>query len=201
MKIVKSLTVGSNLEKTWDFFQDVPEVAKCFPGAKLSEEIEDGKYKGSVLIKLGPFKATFEGEASYKTDTIQKSGKVLGKAIDKKGGSRSRLTLDFKMSGINEKQSRIDFEADIQLAGAIAQFGRIGVIEEAADLIIEEFVKNVEASIVMLATNPTSFRKDINAEVSDSQSAIPRTDVNQSLSLIKIIFGIFKKYFSGHKAQ
>ena len=35
---------------------------------KLSEELEDGTYKGSVNVKLGPFTATFEGEASYEPD-------------------------------------------------------------------------------------------------------------------------------------
>ena len=36
---------------------------------------------------VSAFTATFEGEATYEPDQQQKSGKVEGKAIDKRGGS------------------------------------------------------------------------------------------------------------------
>ena len=95
MKIIQSMTVNRSVDQTWDFFQDIPKVATCFPGANLTEQTEDGIYKGNVSIKLGPFSATFEGEATYEPDQQQKLGKVEGKAIDKRGGSRSRLLLNF----------------------------------------------------------------------------------------------------------
>ena len=63
MKIVKSLIVSSSVDHTWDFFQDVPKVAACFPGANLTEQTDEGIYKGNVSIKLGPFTATFDSES------------------------------------------------------------------------------------------------------------------------------------------
>ena len=68
MKIAKSLIVSSSVDQTWDFFQDVPKVGACFPGANLTEQTAEGIYKGNVSIKLGPFTATFEGEATYEPD-------------------------------------------------------------------------------------------------------------------------------------
>jgi len=196
MKIVKSLIVSSGVDRTWDFFQDVPKVAACFPGANLTEQTDDGIYKGNVSIKLGPFTATFEGEATYEPDQQQKSGKVVGKAIDKRGGSRSRLLLNFKLRGVDGEKSQVDFDADIQLAGPIAQFGRIGVIEEAAELLIAEFVSNVEQSMM---ENNSDIDQQLE-ETIDQNASFERVTKNEpakkSISLISVIWSLIKNYFS-----
>ena len=196
MKIVKSLIVSSSVDQTWDFFQDVPKVASCFPGANLTEQTDEGIYKGNVSIKLGPFTATFDGEATYEPDQQQKSGKVEGKAIDKRGGSRSRLLLNYKLIEVDGENSQVDFDADIQLAGPIAQFGRIGVIEEAAELLIAEFVSNVEQS--MMENNSET---DQHEEETDDQSALfervtKNVPAKKSISLISVIWSLIKSYFS-----
>lgn len=196
MKIVKSLIVSSSVDQTWDFFQNVPKVATCFPGANLTEQTDDGIYKGNVSIKLGPFTATFEGEATYEPDQQKKSGKVEGKAIDKRGGSRSRLLLNYKLIAVDGKKSRVDFDADIQLAGPIAQFGRIGVIEEAAELLIADFVSNVEKSMSV-----NNFENDQQSEEIPDQSAAfekftKNEPANKSISLISVIWSLMKGYFS-----
>ena len=50
------------------FFQDVPAVARCMPGAELTEAKGDGLYAGRVKVRLGPFGADFEGEAKVSAD-------------------------------------------------------------------------------------------------------------------------------------
>lgn len=196
MKIAKSLIVSSSVDQTWDFFQDVPKVAACFPGANLTEQTAEGIYKGNVSIKLGPFTATFEGEATYEPDQQQKSGKVEGKAIDKRGGSRSRLLLNYKLIGMDGEKSQVDFDADIQLAGPIAQFGRIGVIEEAAELLIAEFVSNVEQS--MMGNNSKTDQQV--EETIDQSASFEKVTENESskksISLISVIWSLIKSYFS-----
>ena len=201
MKIAKSVTVTSSVERTWEFLQNVPRVAECFPGGKLSAELEDGTYKGSVRVKLGPFTATFEGEASYEPDPELKSGRVEGKATDKKGGSRSRLSLNFKLSSINRDQSKIEFDADIQLAGPIAQFGRIGVIEEAAELIIADFVKNVEANLSVEGQEPNISTHEVQTQALTSDPVNQSGGSNGGLSLLRVIWAVFKGYFSKHKTK
>ena len=201
MKIVKSVTVTSSIERTWEFLQNVPRVAECFPGGKLSEQLEDGTYKGSVYVKLGPFAATFEGEASYEPNPELKSGRVEGKATDKKGGSRSRLTLNFKLSSINTDQSKIEFDADIQLAGPIAQFGRIGVIEEAAEFIIADFVKNVEENLLVEEQQPNLPEHEVQTQAETSGPVNESGGSSDNLSLLRVIWAVFKGYFSKHKVK
>ena len=190
------MTVNRSVDQTWDFFQDVPKVAICFPGANLTEQTEDGIYKGNVSIKLGPFSATFEGEATYEPDQQQKSGKVEGKAIDKRGGSRSRLLLNFKLLEIDGEKSQVDFDADIQLAGPIAQFGRVGVIEQAAELLIAEFVKNVEGRISESSSNSDHQVHQTNKQSVSFEKFNKNNTSNKSISLFSVIWSLIKSYFS-----
>ena len=190
------MIVNGSVDQTWDFFQDVPKVATCFPGANLTEQTDDGIYKGNVSIKLGPFKATFEGEATYEPDQQQKSGKLEGKAIDKRGGSRSRLLLNYKLMAMDGEKSQVDFDADIQLAGPIAQFGRIGVIEEAAELLIAEFVSNVEGSMVEENSESDVQVSKINNQGDPLKNVSKNQSSKQSISLLNVIWSLFKSYFS-----
>ena len=188
------MTVNRSVDQTWDFLQDIPKVATCFPGANLTEQTEDGIYKGNVSIKLGPFSATFEGEATYEPDQQQKSGKVEGKAIDKRGGSRSRLLLNFKLLEIDGEKSQVDFDADIKLAGPIAQFGRVGVIEQAAELLIAEFVENVEGSISESSSNSDQQVHQTNNKSVSFEKFNKNNTSNKSISLFSVIWSIVKSY-------
>ena len=191
MKISQSLTVSCPPDRAWDFFQDVPTVATCFPGATLTEDRGDGVYLGNVLIALGPFSATFEGEATHAPDANTMSGNVEGKAVDKKGGSRSRLSLRYQLAEVTGL-TRVDFEADIQLAGPIAQFGRVGIIEEAAQLLIEDFVKNVEQEMALSEVADDATNKDGSIDLKKENSSDPQK--LRSLSAAGVLWSLLKRY-------
>jgi carbon monoxide dehydrogenase subunit G len=123
MRITRPFTVARPAAAVWAFFQDVPAVASCLPGAELVESRDDGVQRGRVGISLGPFKASFEGEATIKTDPATRSGHVEGRGVDKRGGSHSRMTLDYRLND-DAGATRVDIDVDLTLAGPIAQFGR-----------------------------------------------------------------------------
>lgn len=149
MKITQSFVVAQPLPVVWALLRDIPTVATCMPGAELTEDKGDGNYLGKVGIKLGPFSASFEGEAKVTQDDAQHSGHVEGRGIDKRGGSRSKLVLDYKASDAGSS-TRVDINADVQLSGPIAQFGRTGMITETANILIEQFARNVEGKLAAL---------------------------------------------------
>lgn len=88
MKIEHEFTVDRPLDEVWEFFQDVPAVADCLPGAELKEDKGDNVYAGLVSVKLGPMTAAFEGEATITPDPEARSATISGKGVDKRGGSR-----------------------------------------------------------------------------------------------------------------
>jgi uncharacterized protein len=150
LEIRQSFTVERPLGEVWALFQDVPTVARCMPGAELLEDKGSGAYRGRVSIKLGPFNAAFEGEAQVTPDAASHSGHVEGRGTDKRGGSRSKLVLDYRLIEV-DGGTEVTIVADIQLSGPIAQFGRTGIITETANILIRQFVQNVEAKLAPAA--------------------------------------------------
>jgi carbon monoxide dehydrogenase subunit G len=110
----------------------------------MTGEKEPGTYTGKVSLKLGPFGASFDGEATVQFDQAAKSGHVEGKGVDKRGGSRSRMTVDFALTAPAPASTTVRVDADVVLSGAIAQFGRTGIIDETAKILIGDFVTRLE---------------------------------------------------------
>jgi carbon monoxide dehydrogenase subunit G len=151
MKITQQFTVARPLADVWAFFQDVPAVARCMPGAELLEDKGDGLYAGKVKVKLGPFGASFEGEAKVSPDPASHSGHVEGKGVDRRGGSRTRMVMDYRLAQA-EAGTEVTVDADVTLAGAIAQFGRTSLIRETANILVRDFASALEAELAPAVT-------------------------------------------------
>jgi carbon monoxide dehydrogenase subunit G len=175
LQIKQSFTVARPLAEVWALFQDVPDVAGCMPGAELLADKGGGVYHGRVSMKLGPFSAAFEGDAEVTDDAAAQSGHVEGKGTDKRGGSRSKLVLDYRLADASGG-TRVDIDADIQLAGPIAQVGRTGIVNETASVLIRQFVANVEAKLTAMPASAgvaasASAAASVTASTSASTSA------------------------------
>jgi carbon-monoxide dehydrogenase small subunit len=147
MQVQHRFEVQRPIGTVWDFFQDVPSVAQCLPGAELLEVKEGGIYSGKVSIKLGPMSATFEGDASVTSDAVTHSGLIDGKGVDRRGGSRGQVKVTYRLASSAPAVTGVEIDADVQLSGAAAQFGRTGLINEMSNRLIAEFVSCVEAKL------------------------------------------------------
>lgn len=146
MKITEIIEVNSTPAMVWDLFQDVPTLATCLPGAELTEDQGDGNYAGAVSVKLGPMTATFEGQAAVVADAATQTGTVNGKGVDKRGGSQGQMKMKYSVEPAGAG-TKITVDADVMLAGAAAQFGRTGLIQEMSKRLIAEFVECVEGKL------------------------------------------------------
>jgi carbon monoxide dehydrogenase subunit G len=162
VKISQQFTVARPLTDVWAFFQDVPAVARCMPGAELTEDKGGGLYAGKVKVRLGPFGANFEGEAKVSPDPASHSGHVEGKGVDKRGGSRSRMVMDYRLAPA-DGGTEVTVDADVTLAGAIAQFGRTSLMQETANILVRDFASALEAQLApaagQTATEPEAPRE------------------------------------------
>jgi carbon monoxide dehydrogenase subunit G len=163
VKINQQFTVARPPAEVWAFFQDVPAVARCMPGAELTEQKGDGVYGGKVKAKLGPFGANFEGEANVTSDPATHSGHVEGKGVDRRGGSRTRLVMDYRLTPAGNG-TEVTVDADVTLAGAIAQFGRTSLIQETANILVQDFVRALERELTPAGTAPAAAPDGIAGE-------------------------------------
>ena len=146
MKIQNQFIVSRPLAVVWQFFHEAPKVAACLPGAEYLGSTGDDTHKGRVSVKVGPFQANFEGEAKVTYQEEAKMVRLDGKGVDRKGASRGRMVMDCRLSE-QGAATLVDVEADVQLSGNIAQFGRTGLIKEVANILTADFVRNAEAAL------------------------------------------------------
>lgn len=146
MKITQEFVVARPPKHVWEFFQDVPSVAQCLPGAELAGQSEDGSYDGSLSVKLGPMTASFEGKANITPDPENMTATIDGKGVDKKGGSRGQVKVVYAIEEASEG-SKVSVDADVTLSGPAAQFGRTGLINEMSKRLIGDFVSCLEGKL------------------------------------------------------
>ena len=146
MNITQEFQVSSSAESVFGFFQDVPSVAQCMPGAELTEDQGDGTFKGKVSVRLGPMTAGFEGQATVTSDAATRTGQITGKGVDRRGGSRGQVEVEYSISE-RDGGSTVSVNADIKISGAAAQFGRTGLLNQISQRLIQDFVNCLEAKL------------------------------------------------------
>jgi len=146
MKISQEFVVERPPADVWAFFQDIPAVAQCLPGAALETQNDDGSYEGNLAVKLGPMTAAFEGKCVITSDEPNMSATIEGRGVDKKGGSRGQVSVVYDL---NEDPAgcRVVIDADVTLSGPAAQFGRTGLINEMSKRLIGDFVTCLEGKL------------------------------------------------------
>lgn len=184
MKISQEFVVARPPDDVWSFFQDVPSVADCLPGAELAGQSEDGSYDGSLSVKLGPMTAAFEGKATITPDPGAKSALIEGKGVDKKGGSRGQVKVNYAIAE-HAEGSQVNVDADVTLSGPVAQFGRTGLINEMSKRLIGDFVTCLEAKLT--------------ATTEEAAEEIKADDVRGISLFFASLWSWFKGLFGGNK--
>ena len=181
MKISHEFVVERPADQVWDYFQDIPAVADCLPGAELTGDEGGGEYTGKVSVKLGPMSANFEGRAQVTPDEEAMSGSIDGKGADRRGGSRGQVKVDYRLTP-EGPFTKVHIDADVTLSGAAAQFGRTGLINEISGRLIEEFVACVEGKLG--ATSP------------EEAAEVKAGDVNGFMVFVQGLIDWVKKLFN-----
>lgn len=144
MKLQNRFTLARPVDEVWAFFHDIDAVAECLPGASYEGTDEAGRHKGTMSVKIGPFQSKFEGAADVTYDETAKAVNMVGQGVDKRGGNRGKMTMDCQLTD-QGGQTEVTVDSNIQMSGAIAQFGRAGIVEEFAKVLISDFVANAQA--------------------------------------------------------
>ena len=61
IQIEKSFQVKEPIEKVWSLLSDPRRVAACVPGAKITEQVDEKTYKGTISVKVGPSATDYKG--------------------------------------------------------------------------------------------------------------------------------------------
>lgn len=143
MIIKQAFEAAQSVDTVWDFFGDIPQVAACLPGTELTDEVGQDHYTGTVVIRLGPVKLEFDGEAKIKErNDADKTIAVDAAGADKKGRGQAAMQLN---AGLTPSASgtNVEIALDLQLSGPAAQYGR-GMVSDVTSVLLDDFATNMQ---------------------------------------------------------
>ncbi len=147
LKLKNEFTVGAPLDKTWETLLDIGRVASCMPGAKLDSGGEDGVYRGTMKVKLGPMNIAYQGAAKLAEVDEDNHACVLDvKAKEQRGTGTASATITNKLSEASGG-TKVEVETDLAITGRQAQFGR-GIMEDVASKMLGDFATRLEKEIL-----------------------------------------------------
>jgi carbon monoxide dehydrogenase subunit G len=146
MLIKNEFEVAEPVEKVWQFFGNIPQVATCLPGAALTEDLGDEKYKGTVAIRMGPVRMRFAGTADItERDEAAKRVVVHASGADEKGRGPAAMVVTATLTRAG-RGTKVAVAQDLQLSGAAAQYGR-GMISDVSSVLMRDFATNMQDRI------------------------------------------------------
>jgi hypothetical protein len=140
LKLENSFTVPLEPDQAWRTLLDVERIVHCVPGAEITEVLADHAYRGKVSVSLGPIRLAFAGKAKFiEIDDTARRARLSATGTDSSGrGGANAKVVFYLIPGEGETEVRI--ETDLQLSGAVAQYGRAsGIIEDVAAQIVDDF--------------------------------------------------------------
>jgi len=149
MLIQNRFDVAQPLDKVWEFFGNVPQVATCLPGAELTEDLGDDSYGGTVGIRMGPVKLQFAGKAKIRErDDAARRMVIDAAGADQKGRGQAAMTITAQLVSAGSG-TQVSLDQDLQLSGAAAQYGR-GMISDVTTVLMGQFATNMQQRIAAL---------------------------------------------------
>jgi uncharacterized protein len=146
MLIKNDFEVAQPVDKVWDFFGNIPQVATCLPGAELTEDLGGEKYKGQVAVRMGPVRMLFAGTAEIaERDEAAKRLVLNAAGAEAKGRGQASMvvTATLVRSG---RGTKVNVTQDLQLSGAAAQYGR-GMISDVTSVLMRDFAATMQDRI------------------------------------------------------
>jgi uncharacterized protein len=147
MKLEHSFQVSAPMERVWEALIDVERVAPCLPGAEITEAGEDGTYRGTFSVRLGPTTAAYRGQlAMEEVDAGAHRVAMRASGQDKRGQGSAKATI---VSTMREEggATTVEVETDFTITGRLARFGRGGMIQDVSNRLLRDFSDCLQKTI------------------------------------------------------
>ena len=209
VELEKSFLMPGAADVAWSCLQDIPEVAACMPGAKITERIDDTHYKGTVTVRLGPATMSFRGAIEVlRLDASQRSLHLLGKGSDTTGSSGASMDLVARIEpGTDEGSINLVGRSEVTMSGKAAAFGG-RMMGTVADQILKQFAGNFAAQVLARAeagkmnagggANPgTEAGADAGAAVSSAAGTGAANAADEELNALSLFWAALRDWFRG----
>jgi len=124
VKAEKNIKLNQDPDMIWKCMIDPSFMVKSVPGAELTEQLDERNFKGKISIKIGPVTAKFNGEAEFtKLEEADYELTMEGKGIDTSGKGGANMTMNIKLSKLEDGGTEMQSSMSLSITGRLAQFG------------------------------------------------------------------------------
>ena len=147
VQLKKTFPMPASAAAAWALLQDVPAVASCMPGAKVTEQVDATHYKGTVAVKIGPANLSFRGEIEVKgIDASTRTLRLAAKGTDTTGSSVATMDLAARIDAQDDASCNLVGESEVSMAGKAASFGA-RLMGPVSDQVLGQFAANFAARL------------------------------------------------------
>ena len=189
MLITNEFEVAEPVEAVWQFFQNIPQVAACLPGAQLTEDLGDDRYKGTVAVRMGPVRLQFAGTADItERDEAAKRVVVHASGADERGRGQASMVVTATLARTGRGTTKVGVVQDLQLSGAAAQYGR-GMITDVSTVLMRDFAANMQGRIERINLGES-------AEQAAATAAVPARGFSLGMrAALLALSRVFRRFF------
>jgi len=153
LKLTNEFTVTVPLERAWETLLDIERVAGFLPGAKIEPSSDEGVYRGTMRVKVGPMVVNYKGTAQLvHTDDAEHVADIAVQATDTKGQGTASATIRNRLVP-TDTGTRVIAETDLSITGRQAQFGR-AIMQDVAGRMLDDFARRFETYLLTGETEP-----------------------------------------------
>ena len=139
MEISKSFVVKAPSAAVWDFLTDPYKVAKCLPGAAVTEKVDDQTYTGTMTVKVGPVTASYRGKLRFeRLDEAAGEAELAASGQETRGKGGADMRMKSRVVAKGPAETEVTVVSDVNVMGVLAQFGR-GMIQDVSDQLFGKF--------------------------------------------------------------
>ncbi|HYN22239.1 MAG TPA: SRPBCC family protein, partial [Thermoanaerobaculia bacterium] len=120
---------------------DPYQVARCLPGAAITEKLDENSYAGTITIKVGPVTANYRGKMRFeKLDPEAREAGIVGSGQETRGKGGADMKMKSRVISQPDGSTQVIVNSDVNVVGALAQFGR-GMIQDVSDQLFQKFTE------------------------------------------------------------
>ena len=147
LTVQQTFSLPHPLSKVWALVSDPEQVCDALPGIALDGPAIDGKVRGKAAIKLGPIAPTFAFTGTYEIEENSHKAIMTGDGNDRRTRSRVKGRAQTQLIDLGNESTEVRFEIAYVMSGPLAQFGRLGLVQDLIARMTKRFAHNVETAL------------------------------------------------------
>jgi carbon monoxide dehydrogenase subunit G len=179
MKLNDEIHINCSREQVFAALNNTDILKKSIPGCEKIERISETKLKATVVAKIGPIKAKFNGQVTISDLHPPQSYTISGEGSGGAAGfAKGRAKVILEETGL---ATILRYEVQADVGGKIAQLGG-RLIDGTAKKLASEFFNNFQAAV-----SPQDLANQVPA---NTDNTIKRTNSGGFYALILASFVI-----------